>query len=76
MAHEPSGSTKLQTNERIKHIAGAVTAWGNALLIATFGKWALAGFDPFVVLWLVIAACLIWAASRALTMLEAERHDD
>jgi fatty acid desaturase len=76
MATERSASTTLQTNERIKHFAGAVTAWGNALLIATFGKWALVGFDPFVLLWLVIALCLIWAASRALTMLEVERHDD
>jgi hypothetical protein len=72
MATGSSGSTTLQTNERIKHLAGAVTAWGNALLIATFGKWALAGFDPFVLLWLVVAACLIWAASRALTMLGGE----
>ena len=66
----------IKTDLRIALPRGAVTAWGNALLIATFGKWALIGFDAFVLLWLAIAACLIWAASRALTMLEAEEHDD
>lgn len=76
VAAEPSGSTALQTNERIKHIAGSVTTWGNALLIATFGRWAVIGFDAYVLLWLVIAACLIWAASHSLTMLKVEDSDD
>jgi hypothetical protein len=67
-------SETLQANERIKHLAGAVTAWGNALLIASFGKWALVGFDVYVLLWLAASIALIWAASHALTMLEAD-HD-
>jgi hypothetical protein len=74
MATERSESATLQTNERIKHIAGSVTAWGNALVIATFGRWALVGFDAFVVLWLV-GACLIWTASQSLTMLKVEAGD-
>jgi len=75
MAAERSGSATLQTNERVKHIASAVTAWGNALLITGFGRWALAGFDAYVLLWLVVAACLIWAASHSLTLLKVENGD-
>jgi hypothetical protein len=72
LAAERSGSTRLQTNERIKHLAGSITTWANALLIATFGRWAVIGFDAYVLLWFVIAGCLIWAASHSLTMLKVE----
>jgi hypothetical protein len=50
---ERTRSEALQANERIKHAASAVTAWGNALFVASFGKWALAGFDIHVLLWLL-----------------------
>lgn len=63
-------SKVLQDNERIKHAATTVTAWGNALVIASGGKWALSGFDTFVVLWVMCALSLLWAASQSLTMLE------
>lgn len=75
MATGRSGSATLQTNERIKHIAGTVTAWGNALLIAALGRWALAGFDAYVLLWIVGALGLIWTASHSLTMLKVEDSD-
>jgi hypothetical protein len=65
-----SDSAILQVNERIKHAATALTAWGNALIIAAGGKWALTGFDPFVPLWFVCALALIWTASQSLTMLQ------
>jgi hypothetical protein len=41
-------------------------------MIATFGRWAVIGFDAYVLLWFVIAGCLIWAASHSLTMLKVE----
>ena len=74
METERTRSEVLQANERIKHGASAVTAWGNALFVASFGKWALAGLDVYVLLWLLGALGLIWSASHALTMLEAD-HD-
>lgn len=75
MATGVSRSATLQTNERVKHIAGAITAWGNALLITALGRWVLVGFDAYVLLWLVVAACLIWVASHSLTMLKVEDSD-
>ncbi len=70
MLSESTRSKVLQDNERIKHAATAVTAWGNALVIAGGGKWALGGFDPYVLLWLMCAFSLLWAASQSLTMLK------
>lgn len=70
MTGESTRSQVLQDNERIKHAATAVTAWANALVIASGGKWALGGFDAYVLLWAMCALSLLWAASQSLTMLE------
>lgn len=39
-------------------------------MIAAGGKWALSGFDAFVLLWFMCASSLLWAASQSLTMLQ------
>ena len=70
MTSDRSPSKVLQLNERIKHGAGAVTAWGNALMIASTGKWAISGLDVYVVMWFLCAVTLIWAASQSLTMMK------
>jgi hypothetical protein len=70
VTRDNSPSQILQLNERIKHGAGAVTVWGNALLIASVGKWAISGLDLYVLMWFLCAVTLIWAASQSLTMMK------
>lgn len=70
MTGDSTHSKILQINERIKHAASAVTAWGNALMIAAGGKWALTGFDAYVMVWFLGAIALIGAASQSLTKLK------
>lgn len=67
----------LRANERIKHAATFLTAWGNALLIATLARIVVAdSFDIFALLWLIGAAFLIWVSSRILGFLEPEPNDE
>ena len=68
-----TASEIVRDNERIKHVVGVVTTLGTALIIGAIGKWNISGFDAFVLVWLVVALCVIWAASYSLTMLEPEK---
>jgi nicotinamide riboside transporter PnuC len=68
-----TASEIVRDNERIKHVVGVVTTLGTALIIGAIGKWNISGFDAFVLVWLVVALCIIWAGSYSLTMLESEK---
>jgi len=76
MADVSARSATLRSNERAKHFAGVLTAVGNALLIAAFAKmWSEASFDLNSLVWLIMAALLLWLSSNILKLLEAEEND-
>jgi hypothetical protein len=69
-------SQTLRDNERTKHFAGVLTAAGNALLIAAFAKvWVEVSFDLHSLMWLTVAALLLWLSSNILKLLDAEEND-
>lgn len=70
---EVSRSQTLRDNERLKHFAGAVTAWANALVIGGFTKMALERAVSGVGLTMIAAGgVMVWLCSLGLTMLMAE----
>lgn len=70
---EISRSETLRDNERIKHGAGALTAWGNALLIGGFGKAIVdQKLDLRLILGILLGSVMLCMASMILTMLVAE----
>ena len=70
---EYSRSETLRDNERIKHIAGALTAWGNALVIGGFGKAVVdQNLELRLILGMFLGSVMLWMASTILTMLVAE----
>lgn len=76
MADFSARSETLRYNERAKHVAGVLTAAGNALLIAAFAKmWGEASFDLNSLTWLIVAALLLWLSSNILKLLDAEEND-
>jgi hypothetical protein len=77
MADFSARSETLRNNERTKHFASVMTAWGNALVIAAFARISFhGGLELSSLSWLVVAATALWLSWRALTMLEAEDRDD
>lgn len=76
MADFSARSQALRYNERTKHVAGVLTAAGNALLIAASAKaWVEASFDLTSLTWLIVAALLLWLSSNILKLLDAEEND-
>ena len=76
MADFSARSDTLRNNERTKHFAGAMTAWGNALVIAAFASISLrGGLELYSLGWLVVAALLLWLSSNILKLLDAEEND-
>lgn len=70
---EYSRSETLRDNERIKHIAGAMTAWGNALVIGGFGRVILdQNLEVGSISGILLGSVMLWMASTILTMLVAE----
>jgi hypothetical protein len=69
---ERSKSETLQTNERIKHAANALTAFCVALSVAITVRLQTQGIDIISLFWIVTALALIWVASLLLTLLRAE----
>lgn len=67
-----SRSETLRANEHIKSIASVVSNLGTALFAAGFGRWFVNGADPYVLLWIVSGAAIIWTGAKILTLLEAE----
>lgn len=74
MATERSGSATLQSNERVKHMAGAVTAWATRFSSPALadGRWPASMLMSFY-------ACRrrvpYIAASHSLTLLKVENGD-
>ena len=70
---EISRSQTLRDNERIKHLAGTLATWANALVIAGFGTMGIDGkVEVYPILWILGGFWLIWMSSLGLTMLQAE----
>lgn len=70
---EYSRSETLRDNERIKPIAGALTAWGNALVIGGFGKAVVdQNLELRLILGMLLGSVMLWMASTILTMLVAD----
>lgn len=70
---EVSRSQTLRDNERIKHFAGAVTAWANALVIGGFGAMIVEQkmmLGP--TLGILGGFVVVWICSMVLTMLKAQ----
>lgn len=70
---EVSRSQTLRDNERLKHLASAITAWANALVIGGFTKMSLEQVLSLAGFLMVIGGCvMVWLSSLGLTMLTAE----
>ena len=70
---EISRSETLRDNERIKHIAGALTAWGNAFVFGGFGKAVVdQNLELRLALGVLLGFAMLWMPSTILTMLVAE----
>jgi len=70
---EISRSETLRDNERIKHFAGALTAWSNALVIGSCGKMIVdLSLDPGPFAGIFFGFAGVWMSSMMFTMLVAE----
>lgn len=68
-----SRSQTLRDNERIKHWTGALSAWGNALVIGGFGKMVVdQKLELVPSLGILGGIVVLWMGSTVLTMLVAE----
>ncbi len=70
---EISRSQTLRENERIKHFAGALTAWANSLVVGGFGAMAVAeNFEIGPIAGILLGFMMLWISSIVLTMLQAD----
>ena len=62
----------LRANARLKAASTVTINLGSALVAAGAGRWIALSFDPFVPIWLVGGATIIWAGIYMLSGLELE----
>ena len=68
-----SRSKTLRDNERIKHWTGALSAWGNALVIGGFGKMSVDHrLEVIPSVGILGGVVVLWMGSVVLTMLVSE----
>jgi hypothetical protein len=65
----------LRWNERLKAGSAVAANLGSALFASGFARWFTLGFDAIVLIWIVVAAMIIWSSNYAMTGLEADQTD-
>jgi hypothetical protein len=68
-------SETLRRNERLKAASGVLTNLGCALLAAAAARWFALRFDVIALVWLIVAAIIIWAGLNLLLDLHWEADD-
>lgn len=70
---EISRSETLRDNEKVKHWSGALSTWGNALVIGGFGKMIVdLNVELGPVSEILFGFVMLWMSSIVLSMLVAE----
>jgi hypothetical protein len=64
----------VRFNEKVKRASTIIGNGGFALLIAGISRWTIQGLDLFALIWIFIAAVLIWASLQINEVLEPEEE--